>query len=136
MISCSTSRVIRGLPGPRRAFRAIELASNKLAIPAQDGVRSGYGRDIGQSLAAKPVTDLAERPSLRIRELQPACQLGLEDEVLGGQVFVPRQQLLVHRPGHVGQDARPIHCRPRPMPTRRRHNGPSAKLYLSRLRNC
>ena len=37
------------------------------------------------------------------------------DDVLrsaGGQVFVPSQQLLVHRPRHVGQDARPIHNRP------------------------
>jgi hypothetical protein len=31
-------------------------------------------------------------------------------------VFVPPQQLLVHRPRHVGQDARPIHNRP-PAPT-------------------
>jgi hypothetical protein len=27
----------------------------------------------------------------------------------GGQIFVPGQQLLVHRPRDVGQDARPIH---------------------------
>jgi hypothetical protein len=31
-------------------------------------------------------------------------------------VFVPRQQLLVHRPRHVSQDARPIRKRPLPYP--------------------
>ncbi len=30
--------------------------------------------------------------------LQPPLQLGLQDAVFGGQIFVPRQQLLVHRP--------------------------------------
>ena len=34
------------------------------------------------------------------------------DAVFGGQIFVPRQQLLVHRPRYVGQDARPIHNGP------------------------
>jgi hypothetical protein len=35
--------------------------------------------------------------------------LRLEDPIFGGQIFDPRQQLLVHRPRDVGQDARPIH---------------------------
>ena len=95
-------------------LRAVELAGDKLAIPSQDGVRPGYGRDVGESLAAQPMTDLAEHASLGVRKLQPTSQLHLEDAVLGGQIFVPRQQLLVHRPRHVGQDARPIHNRPLP----------------------
>jgi hypothetical protein len=90
-------------------LRAIELAGDKLAIPAQDGVWPGYGGDVGKSLAAQPMTDLTEHPSLGVRKLQPTIQLYLENAVLGGQVFVPRQQFLVHRPRHVGQDARPIH---------------------------
>ena len=92
-------------PDPRSArastgLRAIELAGDKLAIPAQDSVRSGYGRDVGENLAAQPMTDLAERASLGVREFQLTIQLRLEDAVLGGQIFVPRQQLLVHRPRH------------------------------------
>jgi len=31
-----------------------------------------------------------------------------QDAVFGGQIFVPRQQLLVHHPGGVSQDACPI----------------------------
>jgi hypothetical protein len=76
------------------------------------------------------MTDLAERAALGVRELQPTCQLCLEDTVLGGQILAPRQQLLVPRPGHVSQDARPIHYRhlPHTFP-RRRHLGPSATSY-------
>jgi hypothetical protein len=41
-----------------------------------------------------------------------------------------RQGHLVHRPGHVGQDSRPIHCRPLPhTDPRRRHLGPSGTVY-------
>ena len=32
----------------------------------------------------------------------------------GRQVFVPPPNLLIHRPRHIGQDARPIHNRPPP----------------------
>jgi hypothetical protein len=87
---------------------------DKLAIPAQDSVRSRYGGDVGKHLAAEPMTDLTEHAALGVRELQPTAQLRLEDAVLSGQIFVPRQQLLVHLPRHVSQDARPIHYRPLP----------------------
>jgi hypothetical protein len=56
---------------PARAstrLRAIELAGDKLAIPAENGVRPGDGRDVGKDLAAQPVTDLAEYAALSVRE--------------------------------------------------------------------
>ncbi len=55
------------------------------------------------------MTNLAERGSLgenRILKDQLKGRLMLSD---GGQIFVPGQQLLVHRPCDVGQDACPIH---------------------------
>ena len=58
------------------------------------------------------MTDFTERGSLDVRELQPPFQLGFQDAVFGGQIFVPRQQILAYRPGDVGQDARPIHNGP------------------------
>jgi hypothetical protein len=64
------------------------------------------------------MTDLAERGSLGIRELQPPFQLGLQDPIFGGQIFVPRQQLLVHHPRDEGQDARPIHSSSTPADSR------------------
>jgi len=54
------------------------------------------------------MTYLTERLSLGVRELQSTFQLSLHDAVFGNQIFVPRQKLLVHRPRHVGQDARLI----------------------------
>src|SRR5882757_1872254 len=39
-------------------LRAIELAGDKLTIPAQDSVRSRSGGDVGKDLAADPMTDL------------------------------------------------------------------------------
>jgi hypothetical protein len=62
------------------------------------------------------MADLAERGSLCVRELQSTLQLGLQDEVFGDQIFVPRPQLLVRRPRDVSQDAHPIHNGP-PAPT-------------------
>jgi hypothetical protein len=44
-----------------------------------------------------------------VRELQPPLQLGLQDVIFGGQIFDPRQQLLVHHPRDEGQNACPIH---------------------------
>jgi hypothetical protein len=66
-------------------------------------------RDLGKGLAAQAMTDLPEHGSRGVRELQSPIQLALQDAVFRGQIFVSRQQLLIHRPGHVGKDARPIH---------------------------
>src|SRR5262245_15780625 len=52
---------------------------------------------------------LAERGLLGVRELPSTFQLGLQDAVFGDQIFVLRQQFLVHRPRDIGQHARPIH---------------------------
>jgi hypothetical protein len=93
---------------------AIELAGDKLAVPAQDGIRPGNGGDVGESLAPQAMADLAEHLSRGVQERQPTIQLHLENAVLGSQIFVPRQHLLVCGPRHVGQHARPIHYRPLP----------------------
>src|SRR5262245_8239738 len=92
-------------PDPRSAwaatgFRAIELAGDKLAVPAQDSVWPHYG---GQSRRVW----LARRP--RAWGVHSAWPSGCG---FRGQIFVARQQLLVHRPRDVGQDPRPIHNGP------------------------
>ena len=70
-----------------------------------------------RNLAAQSMTDFAQRASLGVREPQPPLQLGLQDAIFGHQIFVPRQQLLVHNPADEGQDARPIHSGTRFGPT-------------------
>src|SRR5262245_14307053 len=73
------------------------------------------------------MTNLAERGSLGVRELEPSFELGLQDAVFGGQIFVPRQQLLINRPRDVGQDTSPNHSR---FPLRR---PPSSSLKCTGL---
>jgi len=107
-------------PRPARTptgFRAIELVGDQLAVPGQDGVRLRDSCNLGEGLAAQPMTNFAQRGSLGVRKLQPSFQLGFEDAVFRCQIFISRQQLLIHRPGDVGQDARPIHNGPL-VPTR------------------
>jgi hypothetical protein len=80
-----------------------------LVARVADWFTRGTFRKGVENLAAQSMTDLAERGSLGVRELQPPLQLGLQDAIFGGQIFNPRQQLLVHHPRDEGQNARPIH---------------------------
>src|SRR5262249_45735429 len=98
--------------------RAIEFAGHELAVPGQDSLRPGHIGHLAKNLVAQSMTELAERGSLGIRELQPPFQLGLQDPIFGGQIFVPRQQVLVHHPRDEGQDARPIHSSSTPADSR------------------
>jgi hypothetical protein len=65
------------------------------------------GCDLGENLATQAMTNLAEIGSPgenRILKDQLKGRLMLSD---GGQIFVAGQQLLVHRPCDVGEDALP-----------------------------
>jgi hypothetical protein len=72
-------------------------------VPGQDGVRPGYIGHFAENLATQSMADLAERGSLGVRELQPPFQMSLQDAIFGSQIFIPCQQLLVHRPGDVSR---------------------------------
>ena len=61
-----------------------------------------------RGLAAQAMTDPPEHGSLGVREPQSPIQLALRDVVFRGQIFVPHQQLLIHRPGNVGKHEHPI----------------------------
>jgi hypothetical protein len=96
------------LPGLRRAVEPSNLRATS-SVPGQDGVRPGYIRHLGENLAARSMTDLAKRGSPGVRELEPPLQLGIQDAIFSRQIFLPRQQLQVHYPRDVGEDARSIH---------------------------
>jgi hypothetical protein len=70
-------------------------------LPSKRGPR-------GPHKISPEVTRFIEETVVRGEELTP------QDAVFRGQIFVPRQQLLIHRPGHVGKDARPVHNGPLP----------------------
>src|SRR5207244_4908397 len=64
--------------GASTSFRAIEFAGHEVAVPSQDGVRPGDIGYLAENLAAQSMTDLAERGSLGVRELQPPLQLAFK----------------------------------------------------------
>jgi hypothetical protein len=72
------------------SFRAIELVGDQLAIPGQDGVGLSHSCDPGESRAAEPKPDFTKRGARGVRELQASIQLGFQNAVLGGQIFIPR----------------------------------------------
>jgi len=74
------------------------LQATSLRYQARIVSGRGDGCYLGENLAAHAMTNFAERGSLGTRQLQPTFQLGLQDAVFGSQIFVSRQQLLVHRP--------------------------------------
>src|ERR1035437_6247957 len=89
--------------------RSIELASDEPSVPCQDGVRQGGSRHLAEGLAAQSMANLAELRSVGVREHQAPLQLGLQDPVLGSQILIPEQQLLVYSPRDVSKDTFPLH---------------------------
>ena len=53
-----------------------------------------FARDDAECLAAQSTTNRAELRSLGARKLRPTLQLGSQDLVLGGEIFIPQQQVL------------------------------------------
>src|SRR6266852_1843418 len=102
-ISSSIALSTRG-PAWVSMLRAIELARDEPSVPCQDRIRQGRIRHLAKRLVAQSMCNLAELRSLGVREPQPPLQLGLQDPIFSNQIFIPQQQLLVHRPGDVGQD--------------------------------
>src|SRR5215468_8741527 len=88
--------------------RSVELLSNEAPIPAEKSVWFGYLRDLMHRFAAKPLGDLGQGGSLRIGQPQPGGQLGAENAILGDQVLVAQQQLLIHETRHERQQPRPM----------------------------
>jgi hypothetical protein len=109
-ISCSTSRLIRGRPGLRHAFEPSNLPATSLRYQARIvSGRATVATSARTLLAAQSMADFSQRGSLGVRKPQPPFQLSLQDAIFGRQIFIPRQQPLVHHPRDEGQDARPIH---------------------------
>src|SRR5262249_30922664 len=126
-INCSTSRLILGRPGFRRAFEPSNLRATSLRYQAR--IVSGRATVTTSARTLRPnrwpisasvarsASDSFNRP----------LQLGLQNPIFGGQIFDSRQQFLVHRPRDVGQNARPIHSSPTPAFANRFPKNPSPR---------
>ena len=107
-ISSSIALSTRGRPG-LRCFEPSNLRATSLRYHPR--MVSGRAAVATSPSALRPslTTNLAELRSLGVRELWPTPQLASQDLVLSGEIFIPQQQLLVHRPADVGQDTCPLH---------------------------
>ncbi len=68
-------------------LRAVELLSNQLSEPAQDGLGPGNGRNFLQTLSTEPSADLSKRGTLIVRKPKPIWQVCPEDLVLRRKIF-------------------------------------------------
>ncbi|MGH9630430.1 MAG: hypothetical protein ACRD7E_19125, partial [Bryobacteraceae bacterium] len=71
----------------------IDLSSHHTSAPltskpAKDGIRFGSVGDLLQTFPSEPLTNLSQRGTLRIEELQPRRKMSPEDSVLGGKILV------------------------------------------------
>jgi hypothetical protein len=104
---------------PDRRFRfAVDLGADALVIhriceQRVFGTMPGWS-PVRRRSPAQSMANLAEPRSLGIREPQASLQGRLQDPILGNQIFIPQQQLLVHGPGDICQDACPLHKLPLP----------------------
>jgi hypothetical protein len=53
--------------------------------------------------------DFSESHPLRVSEPQRGLELSFEDPVFGDKILITQKEFLVHCPGNVGQNTRPIH---------------------------
>ena len=88
-------------------FGAVKFLSHHLAIPGEKGIGSGDTRDLLQAFASYALADF--RP-LAIGEPPAWLQTRLQNAVLGRQVLILEQELLVDQTGHVGQKPRACGC--------------------------
>jgi len=72
----------------------------------------GFSPNLRAALIGYGSGNRPERRSLGVGELQSPIQLALQDAAFRGQIFVPRQQLLIHRPANVGKHVLPVYNGP------------------------
>jgi hypothetical protein len=87
---------------------SVEFLGNQSTTPPENGIRLGNPRDVLQGFTAESLGDLAQGGSLGVRQPQAGWKLGSEDAILGGEVFIAEQQLLINEARHKGKQARPV----------------------------
>ncbi len=92
----------RGPAGVRSLLRAIELPRDEPSVPGQDRVGLDDVGHLLEGLAPELFPDLGESFPLPIGQAQSAAELPTQDLVLGREVLVSEEQLLVDGAGDVG----------------------------------
>jgi hypothetical protein len=87
---------------------SIEFLRDQFAVPGQNGVRLCNAGDLSEQLPAEALTNFGKRGSFRIGEPQTRWEMRPQKPVLGCQVFIPEQKLLIDPTGYVRQQSRPL----------------------------
>jgi hypothetical protein len=66
------------------------------------------GSDLFKRSPAEPLANFSEGRSLGIRKADTGGQVGAEDAILGCEVFILEQEVLIDASGHVRQEASPF----------------------------
>ena len=80
----------RRAPYTLSLFRAIELLRDEFPEPGQHRLWLENGTDFSERFLAKPLSDLRQSDSFLIGEFESPLDLGPEDFIPSGQVFVPQ----------------------------------------------
>src|SRR6202140_2687082 len=99
----SMSARTRGRPGRRR-----DLAPSNLWA-GQNGFGLSHHRHFPESLSPESVGNLGQGGLFTVGQQQTALDLHFENAVLGSQILVPQQELLIDRSCDVGEHACPNH---------------------------
>jgi hypothetical protein len=98
-----------GWPPGSSVLRAVELLGDQPPMPIKDGSRFDDGSDLLESPPAEFFADLGQGDPFSVGEEEPSFDLTAKDSVLGGEVLVSFEQLLVHRPSDEGKQCLPAH---------------------------
>jgi hypothetical protein len=82
---------------------AIELVSHELPEPSENSVRFGNRRHLFESLPSESFANDGQSGTLGIRQEKARRQMGAQDSMLGQQIFILQQKLLIHHSGHIRQ---------------------------------
>jgi hypothetical protein len=80
-------------------LEALTLLVDERAVPGEDSVRLGNGRELFQRLLAELLADLSQYFAIAVRQVQPTVDLLAEEAVLSYQILVAQPELFVNRLG-------------------------------------
>src|SRR5262245_2400811 len=101
-------RLDAGPAGRSTKFGSVKFAGNEPPVPSEDGIGFGDASDLLQRSPAEPLANFSEGRSLGIRKADTGGQVGAENPILGREVFILEQKLLIDQSGHVRQQASPF----------------------------
>jgi hypothetical protein len=82
---------------------AVILLGDQLAVPGEDGVRGDEAGHFIQRLLAQLLAQFGERLPLAVAQAHAARDLLAQDTVFCDQIFIAKQEFLVHRARNIGQ---------------------------------